>query len=50
MKKVYIFQDCRDNFYYGEFETREAAMSYSYRHGLCFIGSTIIPDREGSET
>lgn len=46
MKKVYIFQDCRENFYFGEFETREAAFSYAYRHGLCFIGSAMIPSME----
>ena len=46
MKKVYIFQDCRENFYFGEFESREAAQKYAYIAGLCFVGSAMIPRKE----
>ena len=49
MKKVFIFQDCHDNFYFGEFESIEAAKRYSYRAGLCFIGSAMIPANDKKE-
>ena len=42
MNKVYIFQDCHDKFYFGEFESVEAAKRYAYRAGLCFIGSAPV--------
>ena len=48
MKKVYIFQDCHNNFYFGEFESIEAAKRYAYKAGLCFIGSTLIPSEGGN--
>lgn len=46
-RKVYIFQDCHDNFFFGEFESIDAAKRYAYRAGLCFIGSTMLPAKEG---
>lgn len=39
MKKVFIFQDCNDKLYFGEFDSVDKARDFAYRSGLCFIGS-----------